>query len=86
MRSLDTQKEGHIDYLTIGELAQKLGRESQTIIGWERQGLITPPRKRTTRGWRLYSPIEVTKIEKVARKVRVGRYKDDRHPIKRRTR
>jgi hypothetical protein len=84
MRSLTTQKEGHTNYLTIGELARKLGREPQTIIGWERQGLISPPRTRTTRGWRLYSPIEVIKIEKVARKVRVGRYKDDRHPIRRR--
>lgn len=84
MRSLETQKEGRVDYLTIGELARRLGRETQTIIGWERRGLIAPPKTRTSRGWRLYSPIEVKKITEVARKVRVGRYKNDRHPVRRR--
>lgn len=70
----------YADYFTTGELSKVIGRSIRTIQLWEEKGYIDPPKVRSPRGWRLYSPGEVAEIKKRAKKIRVGRYRSDRHP------
>jgi DNA-binding transcriptional MerR regulator len=51
----------HQEYLTIREVAQKLGISESTIRGYCRKGLIYPKRD-AARNWRWFSKEDVEKI------------------------
>lgn len=72
--------EKYKDFLTVGELAAELGRTPRSIQKWEEKGYIDPPKVRAKSGWRLYSPEEVAEIKRRAKKIKPGRYINDRHP------
>lgn len=50
-------------YLTIKEVAEKIGRSTQSILKWENDGLISP--LRDDRGWRLFSEEDLEKLEEI---------------------
>jgi DNA-binding transcriptional MerR regulator len=51
-------------YLQIGEVAEKLGLTQRAVRYYEERGLIPPP-SRMNGGFRLYTPDEVARIERV---------------------
>ncbi len=51
---------------TIGDLAQELGRESQTIRKWEMNGVIPPTRFRDRTNKRLYPEKLVKMIKQIS--------------------
>ncbi len=51
-------------YLQIGEVAEKLGLTQRALRYYEERGLIPAP-SRMTGGFRLYTPDEVARIERV---------------------
>ncbi len=51
-------------YLQIGEVAEKLGLTQRALRYYEERGLIPPP-SRMSGGFRLYTPDEVARIERV---------------------
>jgi DNA-binding transcriptional MerR regulator len=52
--------------LRIGELAEKGNVHLETIRYYEREGLLTPP-KRTSSGHRAYSPGDVLRLRFIKR-------------------
>jgi hypothetical protein len=52
---------------SIGELAQLLDRQSQTVRKWERYGVIPETKFRNQSGRRLYSKDQVEAVVKIAR-------------------
>ena len=49
-------------WLSITELADKLGVTTKTIMRWEKAGKIKRA-KRDWRGWRVYSPEELDQMK-----------------------
>lgn len=58
--------EGQEQYLQIGEVAEKLGLTQRALRYYEERGLIPSP-SRMSGGFRLYTPDEVTRIERILR-------------------
>lgn len=56
--------EGQEQYLQIGEVAEKLGLTQRALRYYEERGLIPAP-SRMSGGFRLYTPAEVARIERV---------------------
>lgn len=57
--------------LQVGEVAQKLGLNPQTLYFYERIGLIPPP-QRTTAGYRLFSEQDMTRLSFITRVKALG--------------
>jgi DNA-binding transcriptional MerR regulator len=57
--------------LRIGELAEKGNVHLETIRYYEREGLLTPP-KRTSSGHRAYSPGDVLRLRFIKRSQALG--------------
>lgn len=51
-----------IDLYTIGELAEQLDRQRQTIRKWEKDGIIPPATYRSKSGRRLYTEKQIKAI------------------------
>ena len=49
-------------WLSITEVAEKLGVTTKTITRWERAGKVRKA-KRDWRGWRVYSPDDLKEME-----------------------
>ena len=49
-------------WLSVTEVAEKLGVTTKTITRWERAGKVKKA-KRDWRGWRVYSPEEVEEMK-----------------------
>jgi len=47
--------------LTITDVAKAIGVSAKTIARWEKTGKVRRP-KRDWRGWRVYSPDDVSRI------------------------
>lgn len=55
--------------MTLAELARFLGRDWKTLERWLKKGKLPEPVMRTSYGWRLWSPQQVTEIlRQVSRK------------------
>jgi len=52
------------NFLTITEVAEKLGVVPKTIIRWERSGKIKRA-KRDWRNWRAYTQDDMSELEKI---------------------
>lgn len=52
------------EYMTITEVASRLGVATKTIVRWEQSGRIQKS-KRDYRGWRIYSVDDVQAIERL---------------------
>ena len=52
------------DRLTITEVAERIGVTPKTIIRWEKAGKISKP-KRDWKGWRIYGPEDIARIERI---------------------
>jgi DNA-binding transcriptional MerR regulator len=50
------------DWLTLTEVAEKIGIATKTIVRWEKSGKIRKS-KRNWRGWRVYTVEDVKKLE-----------------------
>lgn len=55
-------------WLSITEVAEKLGVTPKTITRWEKNGKVRRA-KRDWRGWRVYSPDEVEEMKSVVETV-----------------
>ncbi len=51
--------------MQIGEVAEHLGLTPRTLRYWEEKGLL-PPAERMEGGFRLYSPADVERLERIA--------------------
>lgn len=58
-----------VDMYTTGQVAKKLGRTTQTIRIWEKNGLIPEALYRTTAHDRLYTELQLTLLVEAYRKV-----------------
>ena len=56
------------NYMTITEVAERIGVASKTIIRWEKAGKIRKS-KRDYRGWRMYSQEDMRAMEKMVNTV-----------------
>lgn len=56
------------NFMTITEVAERLGVATKTIMRWEKSGKIRKS-KRDYRGWRIYSPDDVDAIEQMINSV-----------------
>jgi len=52
-----------VERLTITEVAEEIGVTPKTLARWEKNGKIKKP-KRDWRGWRVYTPDDVSAIRK----------------------
>lgn len=57
-----------VELFTIGELADRLDRQRQTIRKWEREGIIPAATFRSKAGRRLYTSEQINAIIKVVEK------------------
>lgn len=56
-------------WMTMGELAEYLGKSRSTIKRWVRAGVVPEPDARTPNGWGLWSPTQVAEILRKITKV-----------------
>ena len=56
------------EWLTITEVAERIGVATKTIVRWEKSGKIQKS-KRDYRGWRVYSLDDVQEIERLINSV-----------------
>lgn len=60
-----------ITMFTIGELARRLGRDVQTVRGWERRGVIPVARYRSLTNQRLYTEEQISAIVRIAQEEKI---------------
>jgi len=56
------------DWLTLTEVAERIGVATKTIVRWEKAGKIRKS-KRDWRGWRVYGPDDVQVLEQLVNSV-----------------
>jgi len=56
------------NWMTLTEVAERIGVATKTIIRWEKTGKIAKS-KRDWRGWRVYSPEDVKELERMVNSV-----------------
>ncbi len=56
------------DWMTITDVAERIGVATKTIVRWEKSGKIQKS-KRDYRGWRVYGPDDVKEIERLVNSV-----------------
>ena len=49
-------------YLSVQEVAVKLGISKQTIIRYEKKGVFPKPKRNLVNGWREYTESDVSKL------------------------
>lgn len=56
------------NWLTITDVAERLGVATKTIVRWEKAGKITKS-KRDWRGWRVYTEEDLKELEELVNSV-----------------
>jgi excisionase family DNA binding protein len=60
-------------YYRTAEVCQTVGIGRSTLLRWLRNGVISDVSSRDRRGWRLFTPAEVKRIEDEANHIEKGR-------------
>lgn len=61
-------------YYRTTEVCEAVGIGKSTLLRWLRSGVIKDVSYRDRRGWRLFTPAEVKRIEEEANHIEGGRY------------
>jgi len=58
-----------MNYIRVKDVEKIIDRDRNTILRWEREGLIPHPQK-DSRGWRFYNEKDIEAIRKFMKKIK----------------
>ena len=77
---METEKAIPTGYMTVGEVAQKMGVTVRTLQYYDREGLLTPSAI-SEGGRRLYTDRDLIQLHQILSLKHLGRHQEPSHPL-----